>query len=275
VACYINLKRGLRAFPEAPEAMAVSPVQPIPTALSTRRQTITGLSLATAIAVSWLAIHVYGIFGVDLATTQPLLIGGMIALECWLSVGLFIVAHDAMHGSLAPFQPRLNWWVGQACLGLYAGFRFTPLNREHHQHHRHSGTAEDPDFDARPPHGFWRWYLNFMTHYFGPREFVILTALVGTYVAVLGAPMPNLLLFWAAPALLSSLQLFTFGTYLPHRPGVDVFTDRHRARSNDLPVWLSLLTCFHFGYHHEHHDRPSAPWWRLPAERAAARGSHA
>jgi beta-carotene ketolase (CrtW type) len=37
---------------------------------------------------------------------------------------------------------------------------------------------------------------------------------------------------------------------MPHKPELrPEFTDRHRARSNDYAWWLSLLTCFHFGYH--------------------------
>jgi beta-carotene/zeaxanthin 4-ketolase len=85
---------------------------------------------------------------------------------------------------------------------------------------------------------------------------------------VLGAQLANVLLFWALPALLSALQLFTFGTYLPHRPAPPGFADRHNARSNDYPWLVSLLTCFHFGYHHEHHLSPGTPWWRLPTLRA-------
>jgi beta-carotene/zeaxanthin 4-ketolase len=239
--------------------------------LSPARQTAIGLSLAALIISAFLAGHINGVFLLDLRATPWWQVVGLVAAQCWLSVGLFIVAHDAMHGSLAPFRPRLNQWIGQLALAVYAGFRFTPLNREHHQHHRHAGTPEDPDFDARPPHGFGRWYLNFMLHYFGWRELAVLTALVAVYVGILQAPMVNLLVFWALPALLSSLQLFTFGTYLPHRPGHDTFSDRHRSRSNDLPVWLSLLTCYHFGYHHEHHDQPAVPWWRLPAARQAMR----
>jgi beta-carotene/zeaxanthin 4-ketolase len=239
--------------------------------LSARRQTAIGMGLATAIVSAFLTSHIYGVFFLDLATTPLWQVGILVASLCWLSVGLFIVSHDAMHGSLAPFRPRLNLAVGQICLALYAGFRYASLNREHHQHHRAPGTADDPDFDERPPHGFWRWYFNFMAHYFGPRELAVLTVLVAVYAGVLQVRMPNLLVFWALPAILSSLQLFTFGTYLPHKPGCDAFTDRHRSRSNDLPVWLSLLTCFHFGYHHEHHDQPALPWWRLPAARAASR----
>ncbi|HYD98464.1 MAG TPA: fatty acid desaturase, partial [Alphaproteobacteria bacterium] len=30
---------------------------------------------------------------------------------------------------------------------------------------------------------------------------------------------------------------------------------------------VSLLTCYHFGHHHEHHLRPDVPWWRLPSLR--------
>jgi beta-carotene/zeaxanthin 4-ketolase len=239
---------------------------------SETRQTAIGVMLALALIVTWVGVHIYGVFLLDLARAPWALTLGLVALSTWLSVGLFIIAHDAMHGSLAPYRPRVNWAFGQLALGLYAGFRFSPLNREHHLHHRHAGTADDPDFDERPPHGFWAWYLAFMTHYFGLREFVVLSVLVWGYVLVLGAPIANLLTFWAAPSLLSSLQLFTFGTYLPHRPGDVAFTDRHRTRTNDLPVWLSLLTCFHFGYHHEHHDQPAVPWWRLPAARRLARG---
>jgi beta-carotene/zeaxanthin 4-ketolase len=84
---------------------------------------------------------------------------------------------------------------------------------------------------------------------------------------LLGAPAVNVFVFWAFPALLSSAQLFYFGTYLPHRHDDDGFVDRHRARSSDYGWLTSLLTCFHFGYHHEHHLHPHLPWWALPAAR--------
>jgi beta-carotene ketolase (CrtW type) len=231
-------------------------------------QAAIGLSLAVAIVGAWLAVHVGTLFVADV--TSPLAIIALIALQTWLSVGLFIVAHDAMHGTLVPFRPAWNRRVGQLCLLLYAGFPFDALNRAHHRHHRAAGTADDPDFDPVPPHGFWSWYLRFMRTYFGWREFAAIVAVVALYQFVLAVPLWKVLTFWAAPALLSSIQLFTFGTYLPHRPGEMAFTDRHRTRSNDWPAWLSLITCFHFGYHHEHHDRPDVPWWRLPALRAAA-----
>ncbi len=236
-------------------------------AVTRARQTATGLSLAAAIALAWATLHIGSIFllpleGAGLAAA-PLLV---LAL-CWLNVGLFIVAHDAMHGSLAPGRPRVNLWAGRLALALYAGFSFDRLRPKHFEHHRSPGTAADPDFSADRPSAFWPWYLAFFRQYFGWRELAVLTALVGVYTFLLGAPYPNLLLFWALPAILSSLQLFLFGTFLPHRSGAEAFADGHRARSSDYGWLASLLTCFHFGYHHEHHRSPATPWWRLPAER--------
>jgi beta-carotene ketolase (CrtW type) len=236
------------------------------------RQTAVGLALAGAIAGAWAGLHVYGVFFHPLDGGGLLIAPALVAIICWLNVGLFIVAHDCMHGSLAPRRPRLNRWVGRLMLRLYAGFSFDRLVDKHFDHHRHAGTARDPDFSEAHPSAFWPWYLTFLRQYFGLRELAALTALVAVYMLLLRAPYANLLLFWALPAILSSLQLFLFGTYLPHRAEEHDFADRHRARSNDFSWLASLLSCFHFGYHHEHHLAPHVPWWRLPAERARRRG---
>ena len=238
--------------------------------MSTRaRQTATGLTLAGAIAAAFAALHIYAVFFHPLSGaglwTAPLLV---LAL-CWLDVGLFIVAHDCMHGSLAPGRPKLNRWVGRIALALYAGFSFDRLLPKHFAHHKAPGTGDDPDYHEPHPRSFARWYLAFFRQYFGMRELLVLTALVGIYVFVLSASYPNLLLFWALPAILSSFQLFLFGTFLPHRLDEEDFADRHRARSNGYGWLLSLMTCFHFGYHHEHHRAPHVPWWKLPDERRA------
>jgi beta-carotene ketolase (CrtW type) len=231
------------------------------------RQAAIGLTLAGAIAAAWTVLHVYAVFFDPPLAAAPLLIAAL----CWLNVGLFIVAHDAMHGSLAPRRPALNLWAGRIALGLYAGFSFDRLLPKHHAHHRSPGTEHDPDYSVPHSRRFWPWYYAFFRQYFGLRELAVLTAMVAAYVLLLGAPYPNLLLYWALPAILSSLQLFLFGTYLPHREEEADFADRHRARSNDYGALASLLSCFHFGYHHEHHRAPHVPWWRLPAERAKSR----
>jgi beta-carotene/zeaxanthin 4-ketolase len=233
-------------------------------------RTAIGILLALVIFGAWLALHIYSVFYVSLTLQDAGLAVLLIALLCWLYVGLFIVAHDCMHGSLAPSVPWLNRPIGQLALFIYAGFHFDALAHKHVEHHRHAGTGDDPDFDERPPHGFWQWYAKFFSEYFSLRELFIIAAAVAVYVVVLGATYPNIIVFWALPALLSSLQLFYFGTYLPHRPGPDTFSDWHRTRSSEFNWLLSLLTCFHFGYHHAHHLNPGVPWWGLPKARRAA-----
>lgn len=233
------------------------------------RQTAIGLGLASAITLGWVALHVLDLFVLPwrvALVAAPVLV----ALQCWLSVGLFIVSHDAMHGSLAPFRPGLNRAVGRVVLMLYAGILYDALVSRHFAHHRAPGTEDDPDFAGDGRVGFWRWFGAFFVEYFSVGQMVRLAAAVAVYLFLLGVPEERLLLFWALPAILSAVQLFLFGTYLPHRAEEREFGDAHRARSNQYSWLLSLLTCFHFGYHHEHHDDPSVPWWRLPSLRRAA-----
>jgi beta-carotene ketolase (CrtW type) len=234
-------------------------------------QTVIGLALASAIIGVWLLIHINAVFWLDVEATPWLGILFIIALQTWLSVGLFIVAHDAMHGSLAPFRPWLNLAVGRLALGLYAGFSFDSLAPKHFAHHRHSGTADDPDFDPDHPQALFPWFVTFIRQHFGWREFAVQVVIAATYLLVFEVAFTNLILFWAIPAMLSAFQLFYFGTYRPHRHDDIPFADQHRARSEDFPDWLSLLTCFHFGHHHEHHDAPHVPWWKLPAYRRGRR----
>jgi beta-carotene ketolase (CrtW type) len=177
---------------------------------------------------------------------------------------MFIVAHDAIHGSLAPGRPRLNAVIGQVCVGLYAGFSFSRLAEKHRQHHAAPGSAEDPDFHAPAPRAFAPWFLAFFRRYFRLQEFALVTAVLVIYLFGFGASPLNAAVFWGLPAIMSALQLFTFGTYLPHRHEDAAFTDQHNARSLDYSWLASLLACFHFGRHHQHHLSPATPWWRLP-----------
>jgi beta-carotene ketolase (CrtW type) len=236
--------------------------------MSKERQAMIGLGLAALIAASWAALHIYAVFFHDLTPVGIAVAPLLVLALCWLNVGLFIVAHDCMHGSLAPGRPKLNRNVGRVMLGLYAGFSFDKLLPKHHDHHKHAGTEGDPDFAADHPTRFWPWYLTFFRRYFGWREFAILAVLLWSYILLIGASPMNALLFWGVPAIMSSFQLFYFGTYLPHRHDERPFTDRHRTRSNDFSWLASLLSCFHFGYHHEHHRSPATPWWGLPKVRA-------
>lgn len=244
----------------------------------TARQTVIGLGLAVALITAWLVIHVYGVYFHRWSVWGVVLAAPLILLQTWLSVGLFIVAHDAMHGSLAPGLPRVNTAFGTLALALYAGFRFKRLRAAHHAHHAAPGTVDDPDFHPEAPRSFLPWFLRFFTTYFGWREFAVLTLAVGVSLLVLHAAVANLLAFWAFPALLSALQLFVFGTWLPHRVSDRAFDDRHNARSSEFGTLMSLVTCFHFGRHLEHHLHPGVPWWRLDdlasSRKAAARSAN-
>jgi beta-carotene/zeaxanthin 4-ketolase len=230
-----------------------------------RRQSRTGLLLAALIIGSWAVVQGLALFALDLEGSGWWWLPPVVALLCWLDVGLFILAHDAMHGSLAPAWPRLGHAVGRLCLLLYAGFPMRQFAAGHVLHHRHPGTADDPDF-GNEGRGYWRWYGRFIGRYLGLRELAGLVLITGMLLMA-GAPLANVLCCWALPSALSSLQLFTFGTWLPHRQGGAPFADHHRARSHGWGWWWSLLSCFHFGHHHEHHLRPELPWWRLPSWR--------
>jgi beta-carotene ketolase (CrtW type) len=74
----------------------------------------------------------------------------------------------------------------------------------------------------------------------------------------------NLALFALFPSILSSLQLFYFGTFLPHREPKIGYHYPHRSQSHNLPSFWSFMACYHFGYHQEHHEHPDVPWWQLP-----------
>ena len=223
-----------------------------------------GLLYAALIFGAWAATHIFSVFFHHLSAPlwQTL---GLIAFQCWLYTGLFIVAHDTMHGSLAPGKERLNAIIGTSILFVYAGFNWRKMRTAHHAHHDFSGTEKDPDFNAKNPTAFWPWYSKFFLTYFGWRQFGILFGFTIIYI-LLGANYLNTIIMWAVPAILSSVQLFYFGTFLTHRHRGD-FPDHHNARTNEFSRLFSLLSCFHFGYHHEHHLFPHEPWWRLPTRK--------
>ncbi len=229
------------------------------------RQAAVGLTLALAIIGSWVGLHVWAIFFHPWVAADWLPAIMVIALQTWLGAGMFIVAHDAIHGSLAPGRPRLNAIVGDVAVGLYAGFSLGKLAKAHFEHHRAPGTPEDPDFHSARSATFVAWFVNFFRHYFGWWEFGRITLVAAVYVFAFHASPIAVGMFWGLPAILSAVQLFTFGTYLPHRAEQAPFPDSHRARTLDYPWLLSLLACFHFGRHREHHGHPDVPWWKLPS----------
>jgi len=161
-----------------------------------------------------------------------------------------------MHGTVSSNKP-INRIIGQTCTFLYAFFPYKTLYEKHHKHHRHVGTAADPDHADAP---FARWYLSFVSNYLTIWQFIGYA--ISFNLLKLYFPTENLILFWIIPSILSTFQLFYFGTYLPHR-GEHEADNLHKARSQSKNHLWAFLSCYFFGYHYEHHDKPYLPWWQL------------
>jgi len=73
-------------------------------------------------------------------------------------------------------------------------------------------------------------------------------------------------LFWIIPSVLATFQLFFFGTYLPHS-GEHESDNRHKSSTQSKNHIWAFLSCYFFGYHYEHHEKPYVPWWQLYKEK--------
>lgn len=201
---------------------------------SSIRESLTSISFATIIVFLWLLTVYASLFVLPNAAELPVLVTlGVIAGRSFLHTGLFILAHDAMHGTLTPAFPSLNDWCGRVILRLYSFLSFEQMQACHHQHHRTPAQASDPDFYAG---GFWPWYFKFMRNYIkGGQGWIIFWGMSAFfYPMVLGlhVPLINAVLFWLLPQALSSWQLFYFGTYRPHKRPLGGHTNAHRASSS-------------------------------------------
>lgn len=254
------------------------PVQRFQIAAKARPTSATGLWVALILLSFWGAslyvllrgpsVSTHFIQGTEGDRLWACLVAGLgLGLRTLLHTGLFITAHDAMHGLICPQQPRWNHRLGQVALLFYALLPYHACRRSHLQHHRQPACAADPDFHDGQHTGFWAWYLRFMTRYLQGSQLWVQglgMAVIFIGLAIAQVPLLNLLLFWILPLILSSLQLFYFGIYLPHREPAEGYGDRHHAQSSRWPWLWSFLSCYHFGYHWEHHEYPQVPWYHLP-----------
>lgn len=189
----------------------------------------------------------------DFSWTNPL-VYLMVFVQMHLFTGLFITAHDAMHGTVSA-NKTINNILGGLAVFLYAGFFYKNLYRKHHLHHSDVHTDLDPDYSK---HGFFRWYFSFMLNYVTIIQFVIMA--VAFNILKIWLDQANLLIFWVLPSLISTLQLFYFGTYLPHKGEHDNEFFASTLKKNHI---VAFFTCYFFGYHLEHHQKPNMPWWQL------------
>lgn len=213
-----------------------------------------GIVIAFTIIIAWSCHLVFSL----LVEGSLLWYIPIILIQTHLYTGIFITAHDAMHGTVSRSK-NINTIIGWICSLIFA-FNFYPkLIRKHHAHHLHVVTEDDPDYHKG---GFARWYFSFLREYVTLPQILLMAATFNFFIWVVGLGEVKLLLFWILPSILSTLQLFYFGTYQPHKGPHDP-GNIHKANSQRKNHFLAFLTCYFFGYHYEHHDSPGTPWWLL------------
>lgn len=231
------------------------------------RESFVSVSIGAIIVTLWLFTAYASLFVLpDVRELSVYAAIAVIAGRSFLHTGLFILAHDAMHGSLMPAYPKVNDWAGRFVLGIYSFLSFNRMTEYHHQHHRTPAQDADPDFY---PGSFWPWYFNFMRAYIRDGQGAIIFWGMSLFfyplILIFHVPLLNVVLFWLLPQGLSSWQLFYFGTYLPHKRPPGGHTNAHRAVSSEASPFISFLSCYHFDYHWEHHQYPHLPWYKLPS----------
>lgn len=210
--------------------------------------------VALTITVLWFASLVFGLtWTMDYGS--PLLYI-LILIQTHLYTGLFITAHDAMHGTVSRNR-KINSFVGHVTALLFSYNFYNRLFPKHHEHHRFVGTDKDPDYHKG---GFFPWYISFLKQYISWQQILLMAITFNLLKLIL--PVENLILIWMLPGVLATFQLFYFGTYLPHR-GQHHRQNTHKARSQKLNHLWAFLSCYFFGYHYEHHASPGTPWWQL------------
>ena len=211
---------------------------------------------------------------IDIHVWSSSAILGFVLLRSFLHTGLFIVAHDSMHQSLAPLNEKLNNNIGRLCLFLYAGLSYKSCSKNHRLHHCYPESAADPDFYSSQNPKPIGWYFRFLSNYLDWKQFCILLLvwlfILQLTIVVNPNAIVNVAIFCPLPLIISSIQLFLVGTCLPHQPSQNE-PGRLLPRSLSLHPLISFAACYHFGYHLEHHLSPSTPWFKLPNLRVALR----
>ncbi|OYQ65913.1 beta-carotene ketolase [Pseudanabaena sp. SR411] len=224
-----------------------------------------GVAIALLIITIWAISFYFLLNSVSVREISLGWVGVIILWQTFLCTGLFITAHDAMHGAILPKHYQTNNFIGSLALLLYGFFSYEQISKKHLQHHHAPASESDPDFHDGTHKKAIAWYICFMQRYWSWWRLTILLLAYVSMHSFLHIAYANLILFSAVPAILSSVQVFYFGTFLPHREPIGGYQNPSRAQSIYRPFLWSFLTCYHFGYHQEHHLQPNIPWWKLPS----------
>jgi len=219
-----------------------------------------GILIAILVMGAWGAHLYYILTGVDVALDNPWMYVHLL-IQTYLYTGLFITGHDAMHGTVSKSR-KVNDVVGFLSALLFAGLSYGKLKKNHGRHHKYPATEKDPDYFVKSQN-FWLWWGMFVWRYLTVTQILIMAGIYNLLKYVGGIAEPSIVVFWIAPAILGTLQLFFFGTYLPHRQSHTDQMQPHKARTQKKNHLWAMISCYFFGYHYEHHDAPHTPWWKL------------
>ncbi len=217
-----------------------------------------GLIIASVIVLLWSGNLFYSFERVEVNPLSPMFYIHIL-VQTYLFTGLFITGHDAMHGTVSSNR-AVNTVAGFFSVFLYAGMYYPRLIKNHRLHHQFPGTEDDPDYSAGHQN-FFIWWGRFMLKYLTVIQLIIMAALFN--ILLIWYPASKIIVFWVIPAILSTFQLFYFGTYVPHKRPHDEGMQPHNARTLRKNHLWAMLSCYFFGYHYEHHEAPWVPWWKL------------
>jgi beta-carotene ketolase (CrtW type) len=217
-----------------------------------------GIIIASIIISIWASHLTYSLLYVNVDFTNPVFYLHVL-LQGYLYTGLFITAHDAMHGTVSK-NTFINKSIGSISTLLFAGLSYNKLIKNHFKHHKNPGEEGDPDFYTKSQN-FFIWWGTFLWRYTTITQLVIMAVVFN--VLKIWFDEISIIVFWVVPAFLGTFQLFFFGTYLPHKYPHTENMQPHKARTQKRNHLWAMLSCYFFGYHYEHHESPRTPWWKL------------
>ena len=168
---------------------------------------VAGLGVALLVIAAWAMALVAALLRVNPGAGQWWADALWIVLQTWLYTGLFITAHEAMHGLVAPRWPRLNHLIGWFCLTAFAALPYSRLRKAHLQHHITPGTPDDPDYhEHQGPPPLFNWMARFLLSYLTLLQLTIMGCSYWVLHALAGLPHETLILFWIVPQFASTFQ---------------------------------------------------------------------
>lgn len=217
-----------------------------------------GILISSIIIFVW-ASHLFYILNYVEVSFNNILIYIHILFQAYLYTGLFITGHDAMHGNISQ-NKSVNKIFGYVSTFLFAGMSYNRLVKNHFLHHAFPGTEKDPDYNIKSQN-FFIWWGTFLIRYTTVLQLITMAVLFNLLKIYFNEI--SIWMFWVLPAFLGTFQLFYFGTYIPHMLPHTKEMEPHKARTLKMNHFIAMITCYFFGYHHEHHDSPKTPWWQL------------